>query len=154
MNNPTGLSGNGPNASGGTHATVTRLHPSPARADVRIAGVVVIDLSKHVHHGTLMSFQPTVFTPAAGYAPGTNIEIHIGRAERVHPNDVNLREIVAAAHPSTTIVVKGFEADGVTEARRLLSRLVGLTPRPERLGCERGACELLYGPSDCEGPRR
>jgi hypothetical protein len=116
--------------------------------------VVVVDLSRHVDHGTLMSFQPTIFVPASGYAPGTNIEVRIGAACRVYEGDANLRAIVAAAHPTTTIVVKGFEADGVTDAQRVLTRLAGLTPRPERLGCERGACELLYGPADCEGPRR
>lgn len=154
MNNISGPSGNGPQTRGGTNATVTQLHPRPAQAHVRIAGVVVIDLSKHVDHGTLMSFQPTIFVPTAGYAPGTHVEIHIGHAVRVYEGDANLHAIVAAAHSTTTIVVKGREADGVAEAQRLLTRLVGMTPCPERLGCERGACELLYGPADCERPRR
>ncbi|MDK1344170.1 hypothetical protein QNO09_12825 [Streptomyces sp. 378] len=116
--------------------------------------MVVVDLSRQVERDTLMSFQPTIFVPPAGYAPGTNIEVHIGRAERVYEGDANLRAIVAAAHPDTTIVVKGHEPDGVAEAQRVLSRLVGVVPGPERLGCERGACELLYGPADIEGPRR
>lgn len=153
MNNTSGPSGNGPQTRGGMNATVTQLHPHPAQARVRIAGVVVIDLSRHVDHGTLMSFQPTIFVPTTGYAPGTNIEIHIGRALHVYEGDANLRAIVAAAHSETTIVVKGQEADGVIEAQRVLTRLAGVTPRPERLGCERGACELLYGPAEAEGPR-
>ncbi|MEU0588272.1 hypothetical protein [Streptomyces sp. NPDC006132] len=154
MNNTSGPLGNGPQACGSTSATVTRLRPRPTQARVRIVGVVVVDLSRHVERGTLMSFQPTICVPAAGYAPGTNIEIHIGRAERVYEGDANLRAIVAAAHAETTIVVKGYEPTGVKGAQRILNHLAGMTPQPEQLGCERGACELLYGPADVEGPRR
>ncbi|AEY90744.1 hypothetical protein SHJG_5476 [Streptomyces hygroscopicus subsp. jinggangensis 5008] len=135
------------------NATVTKLPPRPARPGLRIVGVVVVDLSGHVDRGTLMSFRPTVDIPPRGYAPGTNLEIHIGGARRVYEGDANLRAVVAAAH-DCTIVVKGQYAEGVIEAQRALTRLAGMTPRPGRLGCERGACELLYGPSDHEGPRR
>lgn len=135
------------------NATVTNLTPHPTPARIRIAGVVLVDLSGHVDRDTLMSFRPTVDIPTCGYAPATNVEIHIGAARHVYEGDANLRAVVAAAH-ACTIVVKGYDANGVTEAQRVLSWLAGLTPQPEQLGCERGACELLYGPSDTEGPRR
>lgn len=135
------------------NATVTKLPARRARPDIRVVGVVLVDLSAHVDRGTLMSFRPTVEVPSCGYAPGTNIEVHIGGARRVYDSDANLRAVVAAAH-ACTIVVKGYHVEGVTEAQRVLTRLASVTPRPERLGCERGACELLYGPSDSEGPRQ
>ncbi|MET9762060.1 hypothetical protein ABZ016_23890 [Streptomyces sp. NPDC006372] len=134
-------------------ATVTKLSPRSDEATVRIAGVVLVDLSEHVDRDTLMSFRPTVDIPPCGFPPGTNVEVHIGGARGVYEGDANLRALVAAAH-ACTIVVKGFDANGVIEAQRVLTRLAGMTPRPERLGCERGGCELLYGPADLEGPRR
>ncbi|WP_030606297.1 hypothetical protein [Streptomyces achromogenes] len=134
------------------NATVTRLPSVPARPGIRIVGVVVVDLSAYVDRGTLMSFRPTVDIPPHGYAPGATIEIHIGRAHRVYEGDANLRAIVTAAQ-ACTLVVKGRYAEGVIEAQRVLTRLAGMTPQPERLGCERGGCELLYGPSDQEGSR-
>ncbi|MEU7048076.1 hypothetical protein [Streptomyces eurythermus] len=135
------------------NATVTRLSSHSAQPNLRIVGVVLVDLSAHVDRGMLMGFRPTVEVPACGYAPGSTVEIHIGGARQVYEGDANLRAVVAAAH-ACTIVVKGYHAEGVTEAQRVLTRLAGIVPRPERLGCERGACELLYGLSDSEGPRR
>lgn len=135
------------------NATVKQLRPKQNEARVRIAGVVLVDLSMHVDRGMLICHRQTVPVPPCGYAPGTNIEIHIGDTRQVYEADVNLWAIVAGAQ-ACTIVVKGSDPDGVTEAQRVLTRMAGRAPQPERLGCERGGCELLYGSPDLEGPRR
>ncbi|MEU5112013.1 hypothetical protein AB0G64_10970 [Streptomyces longwoodensis] len=129
------------------NAPVTRLSPATAGPAIRVMGAVVVDLSAHVDRGILMGFRPTVEVPPGGYAPGTNVEIHIGEAHRVYEGDANLHAIATAAQ-GCTVVVKGRSAEGVTQAQRVLTLLATMTQQSEL-----GGYRPLRGPSDTEGSR-
>ncbi|MFD1660005.1 hypothetical protein ACFSL4_17830 [Streptomyces caeni] len=123
--------------------TTTGRGPAP----VRTVGVVIIDLTPYIERGFLHTVRPEMVVPSCGFAPGTNLEIHIGHARNVGTNDPTLYEIVRAAH-GCTVVVKGYDYDGVRAVQRALDRMRGFAPAPERHGCDAGGCELLYGSPD------
>jgi hypothetical protein len=123
--------------------TTGRGGPAPART----VGVVLIDLTPHVERGLLCTGRPEIVVPYCGFPPGTNLELHIGRTVDVWADDPTLHEIVKAAH-GCTIVVKGHEHEGVRKVMRVIDRMRGFAPAPERHGCESGSCELLYGQPD------
>jgi hypothetical protein len=125
--------------------TTGRGGPVPART----VGVVLVDLAPYAERGYLSTVRPEVFVPTCGFPPGTNLEVHIGHARDVREDDPTLYEIVRAAHTSS-IVVKGHDYEGVREAMRVIDRMRGFAPAPERHGCDRGGCELLYGSPDLE----
>ena len=118
-------------------------------SNVRIVGVLIIDLKPHVKRGLLMTHRPEAWVPEEGYPPGSNIEIHIGDTRRVHPADPTLYDIVRGSRGST-IVVKGNDTDGLREVLRVLDRMSGIVPKPEVRGCEDGCCEILYGNPDLQ----
>lgn len=126
-------------------APATGRGPRPTRT----VGVVVIDLTQHVEHTFLSTHRVEVFVPFGGFPPGTNVELHIGHARDVYGTDPTLYEIARATH-GCTVVVKGFDIDGVHAVQAALDRMNGFAPDPERHGCGNGGCDLLNGSPDRE----
>lgn len=111
----------------------------------RTIGVVILDLTEHINHGFLSPDVRRMGLPLDHYPPGTNIELHIGRAGDVLPGTPGMWEL-GRALSGCTVVIKGTDIKGIHAVQAAIDRLRGLPAAPERHGCQNGMCELLYGP--------